>query len=98
MKLIYKPFGIILGLLAGFVSTKLFNVVWGIFDNEEPPKATTRDADLPKILAAAAVQGVTFKVTRAAVDRAGAKGWDHLFGVWPGDKKQEKSQAAEAVR
>jgi hypothetical protein len=98
MKLIYKPFGIILGLLAGFASKKLFDVVWGIFDNEEPPKATTKEAGFPKVLAAAAVQGVTFKVTRAAVDRAGAKGWDHLFGVWPGDKKQDKSQAAEAVR
>jgi hypothetical protein len=98
MKLIYKPFGIVLGLLAGLASKKLFDVVWGIFDDEEPPKPTTQEADWPKILAAAAVQGVTFKVTRAAVDRAGAKGWDHLFGVWPGPKKQEKSQAAEAVR
>jgi hypothetical protein len=98
MKLLYKPFGIGLGIVAGLVSTKLFNVVWGVFDKEEPPKPTTRDADWPKILGAAAVQGVTFKVTRALVDRAGAKGWDHLFGVWPGDKKQEKSQASDALR
>ena len=98
MKLAYKPIGIILGLLAGLVSKKLFDVVWAMFDDEEPPKATTREADWSKVLAAAAVQGVTFKVTRAAVDRAGAKGWDHLFGVWPGEKHQEKSQAAEAVR
>jgi endo-1,4-beta-mannosidase len=98
MKLIYKPFGIILGLLAGLLSKKLFDVLWGIFDDEEPPKATTRDVNTSKVLAAAAVQGVTFKVTRAAVDRAGARGWQHLFGVWPGEKSQEKSQAAEAVR
>jgi hypothetical protein len=98
MKLIYKPFGIVLSLLAAFASKKLFEAVWGIFDQEEPPKPTTQEADWSKILAAAAVQGVTFKVTRAAVDRAGAKGWDHLFGVWPGPKRQEKSQAAEAVR
>jgi pectin methylesterase-like acyl-CoA thioesterase len=98
MKLLYKPFGIVLGLLAGLLSKKLFDVVWGLFDNEEPPKPTTQEADWPKVMAAAAVQGVTFKVTRAAVDRAGAKGWDHLFGVWPGEKRQEKSQAAEAVR
>jgi len=98
MKLIYKPFGIALGLIAGLLSKKLFDAVWGVFDKEEPPKATTKDAGWSKVLAAAAVQGVTFKVTRAAVDRAGAKGWDHLFGVWPGDKTQEKSQAAEIVR
>lgn len=98
MKLIYKPFGIILGLVAGFASKKLFDVVWGLFDQEEPPKPTTQEAGWSKVLAAAAVQGVTFKVTRAAVDRAGAKGWDHLFGVWPGEKKQEEAQAAEALR
>ena len=41
------------------------------------------------MLGAAAVQGVTFKVTRAAVDRAGAKGFEHLTGAWPGDKEQD---------
>jgi hypothetical protein len=98
MKLLYKPFGIILGIIAGLLSKKLFNVVWGIFDKEEPPTPTTKEADWPKVLAAAAVQGLTFKVTRAAVDRLGAEGFEHLFGIWPGDKRQEKSQAAEAVR
>src|SRR5689334_12373331 len=98
MNVLYKPFGIVLGILAGLLSKKVFNVVWGLFDKEEPPKPTTQQADWTKVLAAAAVQGVTFKVTRAAVDRAGAKGWDHLFGVWPGEKHQEKSQAAELAR
>jgi hypothetical protein len=98
MKVVYKPFGIILGILAGLVSKKLFEVVWGIFDKEEPPKPTTLEASWPKILGAAAVQGVTFKVTRAAVDRAGAKGFDHLFGIWPGDRRPDESQAAEALR
>ena len=98
MKLIYKPFGIVLGILAGLVSKKLFEVIWGIFDKEEPPKPTTQEAAWPKVLGAAAVQGLTFKVTRAAVDRAGAKSFHHVTGAWPGDKYQEKSQASEAVR
>lgn len=98
MKLIYKPFGITLAILAGLLSKKLFEAVWGVFDNEEPPKPTTRDATWPKVLGAAAVQGVTFKVTRAAVDRVGAEGFAHFFGVWPGEKRQETSQAAKALR
>jgi len=97
MKLIYKPFGIVLGLIAGFVSKKVFEALWGVFDHEEAPKPTTKEADWHKVLAAAAVQGATFKITRAAVDRAGAKSWDHFFGVWPGDQRQEESQAAEAL-
>lgn len=97
MKLLYKPFGIVFGILAGLLSKKLFEAVWGVIDKEEPPKPTTKEADWPKVLAAAAVQGVTFKVTRAAIDRAGAKGFNHLTGIWPGDKRQESSQAAKAV-
>src|SRR3954462_336888 len=98
MKLVYKPFGIVFGILAGLISKKIFDVVWGIFDKEEAPKPTTQEADWPKVLGAAAVQGVTFKVTRAAVDRAGAKGFYPLTGAWPGEKHQEASQASKAVR
>ena len=98
MKLLYKPFGIVLGLLAGFLSKKVFATVWALFDDEEPPKPTTKETNWPKVLGAAAVQGVTFTVTRAAVDRAGAKGFYGLTGFWPGDKKPEKSQAVQALK
>src|SRR5215212_265662 len=98
MKLLYKPFGIIFGILAGVVSKKIFEAVWGIFDKEEPPKPTTLEATWPKVIGAAVVEGVTFKVTRAAVDRAGASGYARLTGTWPGKEKSEESQAAEAVR
>ena len=89
MKLIYKPFGIIAGILAGFLSKKLFEWVWSKIDDEEPPKPTTEETVWPKVLAAAAVEGITFKVTRAAVDRAGAKGFAHLTGVWPGERRPD---------
>ena len=89
MKLIYKPFGIIAGLVAGLLSKKLFEFIWARIDDQEAPEATTQEASLVKVLAAAAMQGVTFKVTRAAVDRAGARGFEHLTGVWPGEKRPD---------
>lgn len=98
MKLVYKPFGILLGILSGVVAKKLFNLVWGLFDKEEPPKPTTQETSWPKVVGAAVVQGATFKATRAVVDRAGAKSFEHLTGFWPGDKRPEEAQAAEAVR
>ncbi len=98
MKLIYKPFGLVLGILAGLAGQKVFNAIWGVFDEEEPPKPTTEEARWAKVLAAAAVQGVTFRVTRAAVDRFGAQGFRYFTGFWPGERHQEKSQAAQAVR
>jgi enolase len=41
------------------------------------------------VLGAAAIQGVTFAVTKAAVERAGAQGFTHLTGVWPGERRPD---------
>jgi hypothetical protein len=89
MTLIYKPIAILLGLLAGFLGRKIFDQIWGLFDEEEPPKPNTELATWPKVLGAAAVQGLTFRVTRAAVERAGAKGFASLTGTWPGEREPE---------
>lgn len=89
MTLIYKPIAIVLGLIAGFVGRKIFDQVWGLIDDEEPPKPNTQLASWPKVLAAAAVEGLTFRVTRAAVERAGASGFHSLTGSWPGEREPE---------
>jgi uncharacterized protein DUF4235 len=86
MRLIYKPIGVLLGILAGLVGKKAFDFVWTKVSDEEPPEATTERASWRNILAAAAVQGIIFRLTRVAVDRWGAIGWRHLTGTWPGEK------------
>jgi hypothetical protein len=91
VKLLYKPFGIIFGLFAGFLSKRLFKSLWGAVDDQEPPTATTEQATWPKVMGATALQALTFSLTRAAVDRAGAKGFRHLTGVWPGQKRPKES-------
>ncbi len=89
MGVIYKPFGIVLGLLAGLLGKRIFNVVWKKIDDQDPPKATTQEADWSKIITAAAVQGVIFKVTRVVVDRNAAKGWAYATGSWQGEKRPD---------
>jgi Protein of unknown function (DUF4235) len=86
VKLIYKPFGFILGILAGLLGRRLFDFAWTKIDDEDPPKGTTEESPWVKILGAAALQGVIFKVTRVVVDRYGAMGWRYLTGFWPGEK------------
>ena len=89
MGLIYKPIGIFLGLLGGLVGKRLFNFAWTKIDDQDPPKATTEVTSWQRLIAASALQGVIFKVTRVLVDRYGAIGWRYLTGVWPGEKRPD---------
>jgi Protein of unknown function (DUF4235) len=89
MKAVYKPIGLILGLLSGLVGKKIFDFVWEKLDDEDPPKGTTKNAPWGKIFAAAALQGMIFKATRVIVDRQGANAWYHLTGSWPGEQRPE---------
>jgi hypothetical protein len=89
MKLLYRPIGIVLGIGAGFLSKSVFNFVWSRIDDEEAPKATIEGSSWPKVLIAAAIQGIVFQTVRAAVNRAGAEGFQWLTGVWPGEKQPD---------
>jgi hypothetical protein len=90
MGLIYKPFGVILGILGGLLGRRIFNFAWEKLDDEDPPKGTTQETSWAKVLSAAALPGVIFKTVRVVVDRYGAIGWRHLTGVWPGEKRPDR--------
>ncbi len=90
MKLVYKPFGLLVGIAGGILARRLFAAIWDRIDDAEPPTATTERASWPRVVGAAALQGATFSATRAAVDRAGAKSFAHLFGVWPGKREPDQ--------
>jgi hypothetical protein len=89
VKVIYKPFALMFGVVGGVLAKKLFERVWGLFDRGDPPAPNVKQTSWSKVLAAAAVEGLTFKVTRAAVDRAGARCFERLTGVWPGPRESE---------
>ena len=91
MKFIYKPFGLILGIVAGLLSRRLFTALWGKIDpdHEEPPEAKTKDTTAAKAVGAAALQAAVFAGVRAGVDRAGARAFERTTGVWPGEKEKD---------
>jgi hypothetical protein len=86
---IYKPIGLILGLVAAMLGKKIFDFVWTKVSDEEPPEPTTEETSWARLLGVATVQGGIFRLTRVVVDRYGAIGWRYLTGAWPGERRPE---------
>ena len=89
LKILFIPFSVIGGLVAGFVGKKLFEQLWGVIDKEEPPDPQHRDAPFGKILAASSLEGGVFRSTRAAVDHQMRRAFAGLTGTWPGEERPE---------
>ncbi len=85
-KLAYRPFGLVAGILAGIVSGAIFKQVWKkVADEDDAPSALQSEYRMREVVLAAAIQGAIFAATKAAIDRAGARGFTKLTGAWPGD-------------
>lgn len=92
MKLLYKPFSIIAGIIAARLGRVLFRALWTRVDRSEPPKPTAPDESFTKVVGAAALEAATMASVGAAADRVAAEAFHHLTGVWPGKpaEKQKK--------
>jgi hypothetical protein len=88
-KLLFIPFGLIGGLIAGFFGKKLFDVAWGLTDDEEPPEAEHREVSWGKLILANALQGAIFRATRAAADHGARRAFASVTGTWPGEEAPE---------
>jgi Protein of unknown function (DUF4235) len=91
VKLIFAPIGIVAGLLAGLVAQKGFERLWSAFDEEEAPAPDQRDASFPKLIAALAVEGAVFRLTKGLVDHAVRSGFARTTGRWPGEEPSKSS-------
>lgn len=85
-RVLYKPFGVVVGVLGGIVAGAIFKRVWSAVAHEpEPPVATDARRGWGEVVAAAAAQGAVFGGVKALIDRAGATGFSRLTGAWPGE-------------
>jgi hypothetical protein len=88
-KILFIPVSVISGLIAGLVGKKAFEVLWGVFDDQEPPDAEDREADWPKLLASLAVQGASFAVARGVTDHLARRSFYKATGAWPGEERPD---------
>ena len=65
---------------------KGFDRLWSLIDDEDPPGPDQRQASLPKLIAALAIEGAVFRLTKGIVERGTRGGFARLTGTWPGEE------------
>jgi hypothetical protein len=91
MRLLYKPFGIIGGIIAARLGRKTFDSIWAKIADAPPPKAGTGQGSVVKVISAQALRAGVMAGSAAAVDRAFAHAFHYFIGIWP--KKPPKPEA-----
>jgi len=91
MKLLFLPFSILAGLVAGFTSKKLFDAIWRLVDDQEAPEPEHKEISVGKLALALIVEGAVFRAVRGLVDHGARRGFYNLTGSWPGEEAPEQT-------
>lgn len=91
-KLIFKPVSIIAGVLAGLLGKRLFQRVWGVVDDEQPPKPEQRPVAIGKLALALVLEGALFRLVKGLADHGSRQAFSRLTGAWPGESHADAQQ------
>lgn len=88
-KLLYRPVGLLSGVLGGMVAGVLFKQIWkrvspSVGDDADPPGPLQSEYPMREVVLAAMLHGAVFAGVRAVVDRQGARAFQRATGEWPG--------------
>jgi len=84
MNLLFRPVGLIAGLIAGLLARKIFDASWRLIDGDQPPEADERYISTGKLVLSLALEGAIFALVRGLVDRGARKAFANYTGAWPG--------------
>ena len=89
MSLVFRPVGIAVGLLAGVVGKKIFELIWRWIDGEDAPDPEYRKISLGKLVVALILEGAIFGVLRGLADHGARHLFARLTGEWPGQERPD---------
>ena len=89
MKLVFTPLSIVLGLIAGLIGKKIFEQIWGLIDDQEPPHAEHREISYVKLVFALLFEGAIFRLVKGLTDHGARRGFARMTGTWPGEEEPE---------
>jgi Protein of unknown function (DUF4235) len=88
-KIVFIPFSVVGGVLAGVVGKKAFEILWSAFDNEEPPDPKQREIPWQKLVPALLLEGAIFRAVRGLFDHGSRQAFSKLTGNWPGEERPD---------
>jgi len=83
------PVSILVGVLAGQLSKKLFDFAWTAVKDEEAPRPKHRELPYVELVVALLIEGAIARLVRGFVDHGTRHGWARLTGEWPGEERPE---------
>ena len=91
MKIVFTPISIVLGLIAGLVGQKIFEKLWSLVDDQEPPSPEHREFSWPKLIGALLVEGAIFRLVKGLTDHGARRTFAKATGTWPGEEAPERN-------
>jgi Protein of unknown function (DUF4235) len=88
-KLIFKPVGLIAGVISGLIGKRLFQRIWGAIDERQPPRPQERLAPIGKLALALALEGALFRLVKGLAEHGSRQAFSRATGTWPGDRGSE---------
>ncbi len=73
-------------MLAGLLGKKLFELVWGWIDDQDPPEPQYRRISRAKLAAALVLEGAVFRLIRGFADHGARHMFSAATGEWPGEE------------
>jgi hypothetical protein len=92
IKLLYKPFAIMAGLISARLGRSVFRSIWAKIDDKPPPRPGSGEGGTLKVIGGQALQAAVMAGVAAGVNRTFARAFHHLIGPWP----EEPSEPAAA--
>lgn len=90
MKLLYKPFSIVAGIVGARAGRKAFRTLWSGISDEPKPSAKEPQVGLARVAFSAALEGATLSAATAVARQLSVRLFHHLFGVWPVKPKRRR--------
>jgi hypothetical protein len=88
-KVLFVPFSVIGGIIAGIIGKKTFERLWGALDRQGPPDPKDREIEWQKLIPALLIEGAIFRAIRGLFDHASRSAFSKLTGSWPGDERPD---------